>query len=101
MLRDYATSVRRLVRDGVDAPLATLFVTAARPMPQDIEGTNRARECQRGVSLSTSADVTGDARTLSGQCGSADCVRRLGQDGSRFVMRGFRASSSKSMAVNI
>jgi superfamily II DNA or RNA helicase/very-short-patch-repair endonuclease len=41
--RDYAASVRRLVRDGVDAPLATLFVTAARPMPQDIDGTNRAR----------------------------------------------------------
>ncbi len=41
--RDYAASVRRLVRDGVDVPLATLFVTAARPMPQDIDGTNRAR----------------------------------------------------------
>ncbi len=41
--RDYAASVRRLVRDGVDAPLATLLVTAARPMPQDIDGTNRAR----------------------------------------------------------
>jgi very-short-patch-repair endonuclease len=41
--RDYAASVRRLVRDGVDARLATLFVTAARPMPQDIDGTNRAR----------------------------------------------------------
>jgi superfamily II DNA or RNA helicase/very-short-patch-repair endonuclease len=41
--RDYAASVRRLVRDGVDAPLATLFVTAARPIPQDIDGTNRAR----------------------------------------------------------
>jgi very-short-patch-repair endonuclease len=41
--RDYAASVRRLVRDGVDVPLATLFVTAARPIPQDIDGTNRAR----------------------------------------------------------
>jgi very-short-patch-repair endonuclease len=41
--RDYAASVRRLVRDGVDVPLATLFVTAAHPMPQDIDGTNRAR----------------------------------------------------------
>lgn len=28
--RDYAGSVRRLVRDGVDAPLASLFVHAAR-----------------------------------------------------------------------
>jgi superfamily II DNA or RNA helicase/very-short-patch-repair endonuclease len=28
--RDYAASVRRLIRDGVDAPLANLFVHAAR-----------------------------------------------------------------------
>jgi len=30
--QDYAASVRRLVRDGVDLPLARLFVGAARPM---------------------------------------------------------------------
>jgi superfamily II DNA or RNA helicase/very-short-patch-repair endonuclease len=41
--RDYAASVRRLVRDGVDVPLASLFVTAARPIPPDAEGANRAR----------------------------------------------------------
>lgn len=41
--RDYAASVRRLVRDGVDVPLANFFVTAARPTPQDIDGANRAR----------------------------------------------------------
>lgn len=41
--RDYAASVRRLVRDGVDIPLASLFMTAARPIPPDAEGANRAR----------------------------------------------------------
>ncbi len=41
--RDYAASVRRLVRDGVDTPLANLFVTAARPIPAEAEGANRAR----------------------------------------------------------
>ena len=41
--RDYAAGVRRLVRDGVDAPLANLFVDAARPVPVDAEGANRAR----------------------------------------------------------
>jgi superfamily II DNA or RNA helicase/very-short-patch-repair endonuclease len=41
--RDYSGSVRRLVRDGVDTPLATLFVHAARPMPPDPEGVDRAR----------------------------------------------------------
>jgi hypothetical protein len=41
--RDYAASVRRLVRDGVDRPLATLFVHAARTVSLDAEGTDRAR----------------------------------------------------------
>jgi very-short-patch-repair endonuclease len=41
--RDYAASVRRLVRDGVDSPLATLFVDAARPLSPDAEGVARAR----------------------------------------------------------
>ena len=35
--------MRRLVRDGVDVPLADLFVSAARPIPPDIEGAGRAR----------------------------------------------------------
>lgn len=41
--RDYAASVRRLVRDGVGVPLANLFVSAARPIPSDAEGADRAR----------------------------------------------------------
>jgi superfamily II DNA or RNA helicase/very-short-patch-repair endonuclease len=41
--RDYTGSVRRLVRDGVDTPLATLFVNAAQPVPLDAEGAARAR----------------------------------------------------------
>ncbi|MEO2026923.1 MAG: DEAD/DEAH box helicase family protein [Fuerstiella sp.] len=40
---DYAASVRRLVRDGVDEPLAKLFVHAARRVTPDSEGINRAR----------------------------------------------------------
>jgi superfamily II DNA or RNA helicase len=41
--RDYSGSVRRLVRDGVDVPLASLFVHAARAVPPDAEGAERAR----------------------------------------------------------
>jgi superfamily II DNA or RNA helicase/very-short-patch-repair endonuclease len=41
--RDYGASVRRLVRDGVDVPLAGLFVDSARPMPAEAEGIERAR----------------------------------------------------------
>ncbi len=41
--RDYGASVKRLVRDGVDVPLASLFVDSARPMPTEAEGMERAR----------------------------------------------------------
>ena len=41
--RDYAASVKRLIRDGVDAQLGGLFVNAVRiPMP-GAEGADRAR----------------------------------------------------------
>ncbi|MGC1415022.1 MAG: DEAD/DEAH box helicase family protein, partial [Candidatus Acidiferrum sp.] len=39
----YAASVRRLVRDGVDSPLASLFVDVAVKPPPNDEGANRAR----------------------------------------------------------
>ncbi len=41
--REYGASVRRLVRDGVDVPLAGLFVDSARPMPAEAKGIDRAR----------------------------------------------------------
>ena len=41
--RDYSGSVRRLIRDGVDSPLATLFVHAVRPVSADADGLARAR----------------------------------------------------------
>ena len=40
---DYAASVRRLIRDGVDSPLAQLFVHVTRPPAADAEGPARAR----------------------------------------------------------
>ena len=41
--QDYAASVRRLIRDGVDTPLANLFVCAARQHQPDATGAERAR----------------------------------------------------------
>lgn len=41
--RDYSGSVRRLVRDGVDTPLASLFVHAVRDVAPDATGAARAR----------------------------------------------------------
>jgi len=40
---DYAASVRRLVRDGVDTSLASLFVHVAHPVAPDSTGIERAR----------------------------------------------------------
>lgn len=40
---DYAGSVRRLIRDGVDMPLAHLFVQVSTSIPQHAEGADRAR----------------------------------------------------------
>ncbi|MBS3820179.1 MAG: DEAD/DEAH box helicase family protein [Planctomycetes bacterium] len=41
--QDYAASVRRLIRDGVDTSLANLFVSAARQHQPDATGAARAR----------------------------------------------------------
>ena len=41
--RDYAASIRRLIRDGVDTPLADLFVCAAHAIEAEAEGADRAR----------------------------------------------------------
>src|SRR6267142_3803513 len=41
--RDYAATVRRLIRDGVDTPLANLFVRAVQPSLPEKTGLERAR----------------------------------------------------------
>jgi hypothetical protein len=41
--RDYAATVRRLIRDGVDTPLANLFVRAVKPSLPEATGIERAR----------------------------------------------------------
>ena len=41
--RNYSASVRRLIRDGVDASLADLFVHVTRTLPPEAEGAARAR----------------------------------------------------------
>ena len=59
---DYAATVRRLVRDGVDAPLAKLFVHVARKFDTDAKGVARARSAseaflyRRLQSLAETAD---------------------------------------------
>jgi superfamily II DNA or RNA helicase/very-short-patch-repair endonuclease len=63
--RDYSGSVRRVIRDGVDTPLATLFVHAARTMPEDADGAARARSASEAFlfrRLDTLAETTGRFR---------------------------------------
>jgi superfamily II DNA or RNA helicase/very-short-patch-repair endonuclease len=63
--RDYAASVRRLVRDGVDTPLARLFAHVARPAPGDAEGVDRARSATEAFlyrRLETLAETKGRFR---------------------------------------
>lgn len=45
--RDYAASVQRLIRDGVDAPLGNLFVQAARSTLSGSQGSEMARSAAK------------------------------------------------------
>ena len=61
----YAASVRRLVRDGVDSPLANLFVDVAVMPSPNAEGANRARSASEAFlyrRLETLAATTGKFR---------------------------------------
>jgi len=61
----YAATVRRLVRDGVDARLANLFVDTARAFPPDAEGLMRARSAAERFlfrRLETLPDLAGKFR---------------------------------------
>jgi very-short-patch-repair endonuclease len=63
--RDYISTVRRLIRDGVDAPLANLFVHAARSPSPDSEGADRARSASEAFlyrRLETLAEAAGRFR---------------------------------------
>lgn len=63
--RDYAASVRRLLRDGVDTPLANLFLHAARRLSVDADGVNRARSASEAFlyrRLETLSDTAGRFR---------------------------------------
>lgn len=63
--KDYAASVRRLIRDGVDTPLTNLFVHAARSPSPDAEGAGRARSASEAFlyrRLETLPETTGRFR---------------------------------------
>jgi len=60
--KDFSGSVRRLIRDGVDVPLAGLFLNAARRPSAEAEGVNRARSASEAFlfrRLETLAETNG------------------------------------------
>ncbi len=62
---DYAATVRRLLRDGVDTPLATLFAQASRTLLPEAEGAARARSATEAFlyrRLETLPETTGRFR---------------------------------------
>jgi len=61
----YAANVRRLIRDGIEAPLANLFGQVAREPEPDAEGAERARSATEAFlyrRLETLADTAGRFR---------------------------------------
>jgi very-short-patch-repair endonuclease len=63
--KHYAGSVRRLVYDGLDVPLANLFVHAARRIADDVKGIDRARSASEAFlyrRLETLPQMTGRFR---------------------------------------
>ena len=63
--QEYSASVRRLIRDGADAPLAQLFAHATRPFDPNAEGIARARSATESFlfqRLDTLPETTGRFR---------------------------------------
>ena len=86
--KDYAASVRRLIRDGVDTPLANLFVHAARSVAPDAEGDSRARSASEAFlyrRLETLPETRGRFRLNVELPIPFD---NFGQHGSGFLLRG-------------
>ena len=92
---DYAASVRRLVRDGVDMPLANLFVHVTRDGCSHGRGSQSGAQRDRGVPLPPPGDLAGNRGPIPPQCRVADSVRWQRPDGSGSALcrctRGHRA----------
>ena len=62
---EYAATVRRLVRDGVDSPLANLFVHVAQTPPAGRRRRRACAKCNRGVPLPAASNIAGHRRPRS------------------------------------
>ena len=87
---EYAASVQRLIRDGVDTPLANLFVHVARTIVAGADGVDRA-ERHRGFSVSSSRNAFRNKRALPVEHSTADRIRRNRINGSGSFLCGREA----------
>ena len=87
----YGASLRRLLRDGVDEPLADLFTQVAREIPAGAQGAERARSASEAFPVSTLARPARDARSISCERTAADPVLRGWPDGGRLSRPGIEA----------
>ncbi len=71
---EYAASVRRLVRDGVDAPLAQLFVHVAREPEPGAAGAEPGTQCHRAVLLSAARVAAANRWPIPAEQSAADPV---------------------------
>ena len=78
----YAASVRRLVHDGVDSPLANLFVHVAVIPPSECRRRRSSAKRNRGISIPPTRNTGRNSRKVSFERGVADSVRWLGPHGS-------------------
>ena len=72
--RDYAASVRRLIRDGVDVPLASLFLSATRTPSGRCRRRDAGQKRERSLSFSQTANAPRYRESLSTQRGTANPV---------------------------
>jgi hypothetical protein len=84
--RDYAASVRRLIRDGVDVPLANPFVHAARANFKEAEGIDRARSASESFFVAASGNAGTNRRLLPVKCRTSDSLRLARANGSGFPL---------------
>ncbi len=84
---DYAASVQRLIRDGVDRPLAKAFVHVARDSLSRLRRSQPSAKRIRSISLPPAPDASRNGRSLSAQRHIAYPLRWLGTNGSRFPLR--------------
>jgi len=84
----YAATIRRLIRDGVDTLLANLFVATARVFPPDAEGPTRARSAAEKFLFRRLESLPDLAGKFPVEFRATDFLRWLGKNGSRPVVPG-------------